>query len=938
MSSILMRPELNKIFLIYGNLNDDFITADLQRMHFELFLNRYLKGLGYEQIVYYSGARNLGKYCLDDESAKLAIHLNGNVCDGNDVALCSDPTDRKSPRIQRPASRASAEQSPFQKRRPDSDSKQADTTEKPQSGDRTERKSGIVYNQPKMPPQVFLDEARKIMADGKRKSAIVFSNMEDFSTDHSSARQPYWELISHLWEEHDNDNIVIFLARETSCDLRKRFEGMENGSTFANKFFNRDKDGSVGTANERTTIEIGLPGRDELGFMLEYLRLVGEKGKRITYSQAHKEKIISSLMYLTRAADSENNGEGSLKSIYYKIAGHIGNENEVKITEESIQKIYGDVSCAFELDPLEKLKNTKGWESVAARIDAIIRDFRKKKESSASALAGTSSADGRLMACSNRRIDSCGDAPTANHAIENFVLLGNPGVGKTTVARLIGQIFYNEGILASGHTIEAKKADLVSKWKGDTPLKTMALVNKANEGVLLIDDAYSLYEEDSESGGANYSREAIDTLVPVMTNPKYRLCIIMAGYPKDMDNLLKKMNNGLKSRFLNDNILTIDDYKPDLLKHIFVSACEEDGYSFPGDWSGEATLDLDLFFNNLYNQRDRSDFGNARAVVNLATEVKRRCNLRDDADRRIRIEDFGNDMKYFIKRSTSSIDEVYARIDEYVGMGFIKDLFENVRFEIADKEDCKRRGVKPMSLPDHYIFVGNPGTGKTTVGEMIGELYHIMNVMGGDKTMVVDASSLIGETSGGSIRKTKEVLDKAIDCNQVLYIDEAYQISDSLFGKEIIGAMMTRMTENADDFKVVFGMYPEKVEKFLETNPGLSSRVRIVNFPDYTPEQLMEIFDRILKSQKYTITDEARGKVTLILKYKYDTRTKRFGNARDVERFVDEMSRLHRRRTEGISSSEPEKYEYVLSDIPSEYLKILDGQIDSKGRFGLLET
>jgi SpoVK/Ycf46/Vps4 family AAA+-type ATPase len=236
----------------------------------------------------------------------------------------------------------------------------------------------------------------------------------------------------------------------------------------------------------------------------------------------------------------------------------------------------------------------------------------------------------------------------------------------------------------------------------------------------------------------------------------------------------------------------------------------------------------------------------------------------------------------------------------------------------------------PEDYPDHYIFSGNPGTGKTTVGKMIGNFYHMMGVLGGKETIFADASELIGSHVGDSKKKTAEKIQETIDLNSVLYIDEAYQITDSHDNKEIVGAMMTRMTENAADFKMIFGMYANRVADFLELNPGLERRTRIVEFPDYTPEQLVMIFDRTLASQQETITDEAHRLVELLWEYKYNTRTESFGNAGAVKKFVMDMKRLRLRRVKDLNVDNPEKFQYTAGDIPPDQIELIKDQIDPR--------
>jgi SpoVK/Ycf46/Vps4 family AAA+-type ATPase len=930
MGSVLERPQLNKIFLIYGHLDDMFISRNLQKNNFRPFLNGYLKNLGYEQIVFYSGAKNVGKFVLDDESAILAINKNKGLRQASSSNTEQKPTEKKRRRIMNPRAGATTAESSSQ---PEPPKTQENNTATQSQNDNKDVK--LTYKQPKITPVEFLDDAKKMMADTSHKSAIVFTFFQDFFTDRSAPLQPYLELVSHLWDEYThevNENICIFLAPQMSnSDLSKMFDNMENGFVLKNRFFNDN-----GTINRRSTIEVGLPNLDELGYMLEYLRIIGDGGKKLSFKQEDKKDITSSLMYLSREADKDENRSGYLHAIYNNIVDYMKRSEEyiVDFTEEDVKKIYSQYKKIDESDPFEKLKNTKGWESVATRIEEILKDYRMKKAAAEEKSGKGKKNKADKPAWANERIDSETENLGYRYPVPHFILRGNPGVGKTTVARLIGQIFYDEGILLKGNTIEAKRDDLVDQYVGGTAIKTTECVERAQEGVLFIDDAYSLLEKGDDH---NYPKEAIDTLVPIMTNPdKYRFCMIMAGYPEPMDELLE-MNSGLRSRFSKANILTIEDYKPDLLQEIFVSNCRKDGYRFIGDEEGETPLDLDLFFTNLYNQRNRADFGNARDIVALAKEVKMQCSLRDDVLKCIIAEDFGDSQKYFVKRGVSSIDEIYAQIDNYVGMGFVKDLFKNIRFEVLDTIDSKKRGIKPEEYPDHYIFAGNPGTGKTTVGKMIGEFYHMMEVLGGAETLFVDASDIIGNHVGDSKNKIVEVMQKAIDHNQVLYIDEAYQISESAYGNEIIGAMMTKMTENASDFKVIFGMYSNKVEEFLKMNAGLARRLRVVNFPDYTPDQLLEIFDRTIKAQGCTITDEAHDRIKLILTYKYNVRGEDFGNAGEVKKLVIDMKRLRLERTYSSSDPDINKYEYTLDDIPADMLAMVEDQVNPKSLEDIME-
>lgn len=929
MSSILERPELNRIFLIYGNLDDMFMTPDLQKNNFRPFLNGYLKSLGYQQIVFYSGAKNVGKYVLDDESAVLAINKNRHIASSVQNTAVNLPIQSNTPkkngrqrRILSPRERANLENNDFSTPISAENTVQTENlAEFSTSSQGNVEKQKLIYKQPKITPAEFLDDAKKMMSSNEVKTAVVFTFFQDFVTDGAAPMQQYAELLSHLWDEYSlssNENICIFLAPQMTGEaISGLLERLPSGNVFRNRFFNSDS-----TINQSCTIDIGLPNRDEFKYMLEYLRIVGESGRRISYQQKDLSNMVSLLMYMSREAERISNRAGYLSSVYEHITHYIKAQNETitAINEEIIRRIYSQYKINYTIDPMKKLSETKGWESIAERVGEIAADYKKKK--SRAGITSVIEQSNEARTCSNQRID-IPDKPSFEYTIPHFILKGNPGVGKTTAARLIGQIFYEAGILGNGTTIEATRDDLIDRYVGGTTAKTRETVRRAQEGVLFIDDAYSLLEGGDEN---NYPKQAIDELVAIMTNTKqYRFCMIMAGYPEPMDELLK-MNSGLSSRFSKANILTIEDYKPELLQSIFESNCRKDGYTFA---QGDNAPDLKLFFENLYASRDRANFGNARDAVAIAREVKLQSSLRDDSKRVITIADFGDYQKYFNRHGVSSIDDIYAEIDKYVGMDFVKELFENVRLELLDIEDCKRRGIAPDVNPDHYIFAGNPGTGKTTVGKMLGKFYHLMGVLGSEETIFADASDLIGSHVGDSKNKTRAKIQEAIDHNALLYIDEAYQIADTAYSAEIVGAMMTAMTENAADFKMVFGMYSNRVEDFLKLNAGLSRRVRIVEFPDYTPSQLTAIFDRTIATQGRTITDDAHRLIELLMEHKYNTRTESFGNAGEVKQLVADMKKLLLRRVSK-QSADIDRYQYTSEDIPSKELELIKSQINPR--------
>ncbi|HEY8529829.1 MAG TPA: AAA family ATPase [Paenibacillaceae bacterium] len=460
----------------------------------------------------------------------------------------------------------------------------------------------------------------------------------------------------------------------------------------------------------------------------------------------------------------------------------------------------------------------------------------------------------------------------------HMIFVGNPGTGKTTIARIVAKYLKALGILSTGQLREVTRSDLVGQYVGHTAKLTNEVVQSALGGVLFIDEAYALCRDEHDVFG----REAVDALVKAIEDYRDDLVVILAGYKDEMEKFLDT-NSGLRSRF--PNVIEFEDYTPEEMYEIALVTARSKGYRIAEDCREPL---LRLFEKSQI--KGRNDSGNGRLVRNVIEQA-----ILEQSKRLLRepgapmdlltYDDFG-----FESFEKFDLEKALAGI---VGLENVKEFVRTQYKMLLAEEKRRQAGLQTDTTQTlNMIFTGNSGTGKTTVARVMASMFKEMGLLKRGHLVETDRRSLVSEYVGQTAKKTEEVFRSAL--GGVLFIDEAYSLAGtgSSADKEAIDTLVKLLEDYRGEIAVILAGYRKEMADFLRANSGLESRFPIrIDFPDYSARELYEIALKMIDTKGFQVTEEARRVLAEQIDILHRTSTAHSGNARMVRNFVETILR-----------------------------------------------
>lgn len=453
----------------------------------------------------------------------------------------------------------------------------------------------------------------------------------------------------------------------------------------------------------------------------------------------------------------------------------------------------------------------------------------------------------------------------------NVAIRGNRGTGKDTIAKILYNIYYHLGVIGKGSFIVIDSKDV---WPGNSLDRQLG---NAQSGVILINNAHLISANEKRGLKSN-----LDTLDEWFSVYKSNFVFILAGEREGINELLK--NDKVKNCM--NFLIDIPDFNEIEALQLVRHFAQKEKYDIEDEANGEILKYISYLkdkesFENVYTARRIVE----KAIINNGIINNCHYLLKED----FQFEDYSD----CAKSENVEVIEVspMEQLEELIGLYEVKQKVKEISAYVESQLRRKNLGLKTEPLCLHMSYVGNPGTGKTTVARIMGKILNKLGVLSTGKFVEVSREDIIGKYVGHTAIKTAEKIKEAE--GGVLFIDEAYSLnSDSKidFGYEAVNTIVKKMEDLRDSIVIIFAGYPREMESFLNMNPGLRDRVQFkLEFEDYKPNELLEIWQKFFTDSQYTIENEALVEMENIVNKLYKNRDCNFSNGRIMRKCFERV-------------------------------------------------